>query len=232
MESQTQRRCAYDARNHSKNRKSKRRFGRRADFDPLLGRKRRQDRRRSVCRRRRRAGRLALEGEAYTDVTLQITNGEITGSSCEAVAAHFAGLPRENRIVCELGPGMNPNVTDLCGYTLLDEKMAGTFHIAVGANTMFGGEKPGDGPCRLRRPRRSGGAGMTGKKTAEMDRWLEEKIRRCGRRSQTLRADDRADEAAFEKIRANVHDIFRTVLSVAEKPLARDTTGYWRVKPE
>ncbi len=35
---------------------------------------------------------------------------------------------------------MNPNVTDLCGYTLLDEKMAGTFHIAVGANTMFGGE--------------------------------------------------------------------------------------------
>ncbi len=29
---------------------------------------------------------------------------------------------------------------DLCGYTLLDEKMAGTFHIAVGANTMFGGE--------------------------------------------------------------------------------------------
>ena len=30
MESQTQRRCAYDARNHSKNRKSKRRFGRRA----------------------------------------------------------------------------------------------------------------------------------------------------------------------------------------------------------
>ena len=165
-------------------------------------------------------------------MTLQITNGEITGSSCEAVAAHFAGLPRENRIVCELGPGMNPNVTDLCGYTLLDEKMAGTFHIAVGANTMFGGEKPGDGPCRLRRPRRSGGAGMTGKKTAEMDRWLEEKIRRCGRRSQTLRADDRADEAAFEKIRANVYDSFRTVLSVAEKLLARDTTGYWRVKPE
>ena len=36
--------------------------------------------------------------------------------------------------------GMNPNVTDLCGYTVLDEKMAGTFHIAVGANNMFGGE--------------------------------------------------------------------------------------------
>ena len=32
-------------------------------------------------------GTLYLEGEAYTDVTLQITNGEITGSNCEAVAA-------------------------------------------------------------------------------------------------------------------------------------------------
>lgn len=56
------------------------------------------------------------------------------------IAKHFAELPKENRIVCELGLGMNPNVTDLCGYTVLDEKMAGTFHIAVGANNMFGGE--------------------------------------------------------------------------------------------
>ena len=57
---------------------------------------------------------------------------------------------------------------------------------------------------------------MTGKKTAEMDRWLEEKIRRCGRRSQTLRADDRADEAAFEKIRANDQDKYRTHHTQAE----------------
>lgn len=104
-------------------------------------------------------------------MTLQITNGEITGSSQKAVAAHFAGLPRENRIVCELGPGMNPNVTDLCGYTLLDEKMAGTFHIAVGANTMFGGEN---------------------------------------------RATDHGDFVGRGEVEL----------------LARDTTGYWRVKPE
>ena len=79
--------------------------------------------------------------------------------------------PGENRIVCELGPGMNPNVTDLCGYTLLDEKMAGTFHIAVGANTMFGGEN---------------------------------------------RATDHGDFVGRGEVEA----------------LARDTTGYWRVKPE
>ena len=81
-----------------------------------------------------------LEDVKHTGVTLQITNGEVSGSSHAEIAKYFAEMPRENRIVCELGLGMNPNVTDLCGYTLLDEKMAGTFHIAVGANTMFGGE--------------------------------------------------------------------------------------------
>lgn len=81
-----------------------------------------------------------LDDVKYTDVTLQISNGEVSGSSNAEIAKHFAEMPRENRIVCELGLGMNPNVTDLCGYTLLDEKMAGTFHIAVGANKMFGGE--------------------------------------------------------------------------------------------
>lgn len=60
---------------------------------------------------------------------------------------------------------------DLCGYTLLDEKMARTFHIAVGANTMFGGEN---------------------------------------------RATDHGDFVGRGEVEL----------------LARDTTGYWRVKPE
>ena len=66
-------------------------------------------------------------------------NGEVVRSSDDKVTKAFAEMPRENRIVCELGLGMNPNVKSLCGYTVLDEKMAGTFHIAVGANVMFGG---------------------------------------------------------------------------------------------
>ena len=53
--------------------------------------------------------------------------------------AFFEKQPRENSVVCELGFGMNPGVTELCGYTALDEKMCGTFHIAVGENDMFGG---------------------------------------------------------------------------------------------
>jgi len=81
-----------------------------------------------------------LDDVKYSGVTLRVLNGEVTGSSHAEIAARFAAMPREKRIVCELGLGMNPSVTDLCGYTVLDEKMAGTFHIAVGANDMFGGE--------------------------------------------------------------------------------------------
>lgn len=88
---------------------------------------------------------LWLDDVKYSDVTLEIANGEVTGSSNEVLAKQFAEMPRENRIVCELGLGMNPNVEDLCGYTLLDEKMAGTFHIAVGMNLMFGGKNEASG---------------------------------------------------------------------------------------
>ena len=70
-----------------------------------------------------------------------------------------------------LGYELEDAQMDLCGYTLLDEKMAGTFHIAVGANTMFGGEN---------------------------------------------RATDHVDFVGRGDVEV----------------LARDTTGYWRVKPE
>lgn len=81
-----------------------------------------------------------LEGESYKNVVLTIESGKICGSSNEAVKRFFENQPEENRVVCEFGIGMNPNITDLCGYTVLDEKMAGTFHIAVGANELFGGK--------------------------------------------------------------------------------------------
>ncbi|MBQ7025675.1 MAG: aminopeptidase [Peptococcaceae bacterium] len=79
------------------------------------------------------------EAGAFERVTLQVEDGKITGSDHEAVTAFLQTLSPEQTVICELGLGMNPNVTDLCGYTALDEKMAGSFHIAIGANTMFGG---------------------------------------------------------------------------------------------
>lgn len=83
---------------------------------------------------------LHVEGAGrFEDVTLQIEAGRVTDSSCAGLNAFLATLPPEGRVVAELGLGMNPGVQSLCGCTVLDEKAAGTFHIALGANDMFGG---------------------------------------------------------------------------------------------
>lgn len=76
----------------------------------------------------------------YECVTLSVVDGKLMCSDCEAVTAFIQSLSPEKAVVCELGLGMNPNINDACGYTVLDEKMAGSFHIAIGANNMFGGQ--------------------------------------------------------------------------------------------
>ena len=58
---------------------------------------------------------------------------------------------------------------------------------------------------------------MFEKKLSLMKTYFDEQIALCNQRSKELFADCREDEAVFEKIRANVFDIFRTVLSAAEK---------------
>lgn len=45
--------------------------------------------------------------------------------------------------------------------------------------------------------------------------YFEEQIALCGQRGQALLAGGRADEATFEKVKANIYNIFRTVFSVA-----------------
>ncbi len=47
--------------------------------------------------------------------------------------------------------------------------------------------------------------------------FLTEQAALCRERSAALTADDRRDEAVFEKIRANVFEIFTAVLSTARK---------------
>lgn len=50
-----------------------------------------------------------------------------------------------------------------------------------------------------------------------MNDYFVRQIAVCKDRQAALVSDDRTDEANFEKIRANVYDIFRTILSVAQK---------------
>lgn len=56
---------------------------------------------------------------------------------------------------------------------------------------------------------------MIEQRSSKLNSYFDKKILSCEQRNKKLLADDRADEADFEKIRANVYDIFRTIFSVA-----------------
>lgn len=58
---------------------------------------------------------------------------------------------------------------------------------------------------------------MIEQNVSKLNCYFEEQIAMCGQRTEELLADARTDEANFEKIKANVYDIFRTILSVAVK---------------
>ena len=52
--------------------------------------------------------------------------------------------------------------------------------------------------------------------------YLEEQAAACHQRGELLIADNRTDEGNFEKIRANVYEIFKTILSVGERLCGTD----------
>ncbi len=84
--------------------------------------------------------RLHAEGLGdYADAVLTIGRGVVTDCTIAELREKLLSLPPEERTVGEIGLGMNPQVKDLCGVTVLDEKMAGSFHIGLGGNTLFGG---------------------------------------------------------------------------------------------
>lgn len=56
---------------------------------------------------------------------------------------------------------------------------------------------------------------MMEQRVMKLNHYFEEQLALCDQRNKELLADDRTDEAIFEKVKANVYDIFRTVLSVA-----------------
>lgn len=75
----------------------------------------------------------------FDHIELIVEKGVIVHSNDDRVNDYLEKLNVSDKTVCELGFGMNPNITTLCGFTVLDEKASGTFHIAIGSNKMFGG---------------------------------------------------------------------------------------------
>lgn len=56
--------------------------------------------------------------------------------------------------------------------------------------------------------------------------YFDAEIARCAEQEKRLIADERKDEAVFEKIRANVYNIFRSVLGVAVETCGEDAEKF------
>jgi leucyl aminopeptidase (aminopeptidase T) len=89
-------------------------------------------------------GTMGPHGLVEEPIRLEVADGLVTEVSDPAVreelaaAAETAGDAAYN--VAELGIGANVGVTDLAGSVLLDEKAAGTVHVAVGDDASIGGD--------------------------------------------------------------------------------------------
>lgn len=56
---------------------------------------------------------------------------------------------------------------------------------------------------------------MIGQKVSKLNSYFDKQISFCEECNKKMLAEDRTDEAAFEKVKSNVYDIFRTIFSVA-----------------
>lgn len=63
---------------------------------------------------------------------------------------------------------------------------------------------------------------ITENRIAKLNAFFDAQIAACAQSHRELLADGRGDEAVFEKVKSNIYDIFRTVLSVGTKTCAND----------
>lgn len=59
-------------------------------------------------------------------------------------------------------------------------------------------------------------------KQQKFEAYLEGQIAACEQRGRLFAGDNRTDEGNFEKIRANIYGIFKTILSAAERVCGED----------
>jgi leucyl aminopeptidase (aminopeptidase T) len=84
-----------------------------------------------------------LDGRWVEDLAVEFTGGVARGVRAARGLDLFndtiASASGAGNVIGELGIGLNNEVTAPCGNMLLDEKILGTIHIAVGDNTFMGG---------------------------------------------------------------------------------------------
>ena len=93
-------------------------------------------------------GRVYIEtaywqGQPIRGLELEFVRGVVRPVRAESGFALFCEVVRnsggDSAVLGEFGIGLNPAVTRVTGLTLLDEKMIGTCHLALGENRALGG---------------------------------------------------------------------------------------------
>ena len=83
---------------------------------------------------------INLKGKIHRNILLTFEKGRLIKSSSKEVDEFICSLPENFKILCEFGIGLNPEIKELIGFTPIDEKALGTYHIGLGMNHIFGGE--------------------------------------------------------------------------------------------
>jgi aminopeptidase len=90
--------------------------------------------------------RAFIHGQVVERLKLTFSHGQVvqidapTVESVRLLEELLAVSTGDKDRIAELGIGLNPGVTELTGDILLDEKLHGSVHIAIGMNDRFGGQ--------------------------------------------------------------------------------------------
>lgn len=88
-------------------------------------------------------GRTRIGEAIFEDLTLTFKNGQAS-SEDPTFAQALEPFTGDKKMIAEFGIGLNDAITTPIGESLHDEKILHTVHIAIGANTMFGGVNEAD----------------------------------------------------------------------------------------
>jgi len=88
--------------------------------------------------------KVFVDGACVENLRLQFKDGSAVSfdadSNKEKFGEFFRSLKPTDKIGAEFGIGTNPAVKEVIGCLHTDEKIAGTIHIAIGSNLMYGGK--------------------------------------------------------------------------------------------
>jgi aminopeptidase len=90
--------------------------------------------------------RAFIRGQSVEQLKLTFERGQVVhidapnAESVRLIEELLAASSGDKDRIAELGLGLNPGVNELTGDILLDEKLNGSVHIAIGMNDSFGGQ--------------------------------------------------------------------------------------------